>query len=189
VAKYEKPSDPREGGLKTKRKRYQRQDKREPFPWLWLGLGVVVTIVGLLLAGYLANAFLIPEPLATGLPEPTIIHLTAPPSPVATATAPRLTPTTIPTLTPVPTLDLSNPPPEVTVGYYAVVVGTNGNGVTVRAGPSTSNARLLTAAEGRIMLVIEGPTAGGDFFWWRVRLEDGTEGWVAGDFLAPAPQP
>jgi len=156
---------------------------------LWIGLGVIVTAAGLFLAFLLANTLLIPEPLATGLPEPTVIRLTAPPSPIPSPTAERSTPTPIPTLTPVPTLDLANPPAEVTVGYYAVVVGTGGNGVTVRGGPSTSNTRLLTAAEGRLMLIVDGPVTGGDFNWWLVRLDDGTEGWVAGDFLSPAPGP
>jgi hypothetical protein len=39
------------------------------------------------------------------------------------------------------------------------------------------------------MLVIGGPEQGGDFLWWQVRLLDGTEGWVAGDFLRPVAAP
>jgi hypothetical protein len=189
VASYEKPPDPQQGGLRRRLTRRQRQEGPEPLPWLWIGLGVIVTVTGLFLAFLLANTLLIPEPLATGQPEPTVIRLTAPPSPIPSPTGVRDTPTSIPTLTSVPTLDLANPPAEITVGYYAVVVGTGGNGVTVRGGPSTSDTRLLTAAEGRLMMVIDGPVTGGDFIWWRVRLDDGTEGWVAGDFLAPSPAP
>ncbi len=189
MARYEQPPDPRESGLKGRRLRRQRQDGREPIPWLWLGLGILVTIIGLGLAVALANALLVREPLAAAPPEPTVIRLTAPPSPIPTATSFRPTPTPIPTLTPAPTRDLSSPPAEVTVGYYARVVNTGGNGVTVRGGPSTSNVRLLTAAEGRVMLIISGPVEGGEFLWWEVRLDDGTEGWVANDFLAPAPAP
>ncbi len=189
MASFEKPPDPREGGLKRRLARRQRQDSPEPLPWLWIGLGVLVTAAGLFLAFLLANTMLIPEPLATGQPQPTVIRLTAPPSPIPSPTTAVETPTSIPTLTPVPTLDLAHPPADVTVGYYAMVVGTGGDGVTVRGGPSTSDTRLLTAAEGRLMIVLEGPVTGGDFEWWRVRLDDGAEGWIAGDFLAPAPAP
>lgn len=189
MARFEVPPDPREEGLRERRKRRQRQDQKEPVPWLWLGLGVLVTIIGIIIAIGLANALLVREPLAAPLPTPTVIRLTAPPSPEASPTPMRVTPTPIPTLTPVPTLDLANPPGEITLGYYATVVNTGGNGVTVRGGPSTDNVRLLTAAEGRVMLIIDGPESGGDFTWWEVRLDDGTEGWVAGDFLAPVPAP
>ena len=166
-----------------------RRENKQPFPWLWLGLGAIATACALGLALLLATTFLLPDPLTDVAPSPTITVLTAPPSPPASATIPRLTPTPIPTLAPRPTLDLDNPPAEVTVNYYVIVVNTLGNGVTVRGGPSTANARLLTAAEGRIMLVIGGPMEGEGFLWWQVRLEDGTEGWVAGDFLDPSAVP
>jgi hypothetical protein len=80
-------------------------------------------------------------------------------------------------------------PPELTVGYYAQVVETGGVGVTVRNGPSTANVPVAVAAEGAFVLVLEGPTPGGAYQWWRVRLPDGTEGWTAGDFIIPAAAP
>jgi hypothetical protein len=80
-------------------------------------------------------------------------------------------------------------PVEITVGYYARVINTEGIGVTVRGGPSTDNVRVLVAPEETLLLVIAGPTENGDFVWWQVRLEDGTEGWVAGQFLEPAAAP
>lgn len=189
MARFQKPSDPRESDLKSLRKRRQRQDGAEPFPWLWFGLGIGVTIVGILLALALVNALLAREPLATSLATPTIIRLTAPPSAEPSPTEDLLTPTPIPTLTPVPTRDLSSPPEEVTVGYYAQVSGTGEAGLTVRGGPSTDNVRVQRATEGTLMLVIDGPVEGGDYRWWEVRLLDGTEGWVAEDFLAPAAAP
>ncbi|MDX1687969.1 MAG: SH3 domain-containing protein [Candidatus Promineifilaceae bacterium] len=189
MARYEKPPDPRESELKPRRSRRLRGDSQESVPWLWLGLGVVVTIVGIVLALALVNALLEREPLATTLPTPTIIRLTAPPTEAPTPTVDRPTPTPIPTLTPAPTRDLSNPPDEIEIGYYAAVSGTGTAGLTVRGGPSTDNVRLLRAAEGTLMLVIDGPEEGGDFTWWQVRLLDGTEGWVAGEYLAPAAAP
>lgn len=189
MARYEKPPDPRDSDLKPRRRRQLGEDSRERVPWLWLGLGVLVTVAGIALALALVSAMLAREPLATTLPTPTIIRLTAPPTTAPTATVDRPTPTPIPTLTPAPTRDLANPPDEITVGYFAAVSGTGTAGLTVRGGPSTNNVRLLRATEGTLMLVIGGPEEGGDFIWWQVRLLDGTEGWVAGEYLAPTAAP
>lgn len=189
MARYQVPPDPRESELKPRRERRQRQDSPDGFPWLWFGLGLGVTALGIVLALALVNMMLSREPLATTLATPTIIRLTAEPSPAPSATTDLPTPTPIPTLTPVPTRDLASPPDDVAVGYYAEVSGTGEAGLTVRGGPSTDNVRIQRAAEGTLMLVIGGPEEGGDFIWWQVRLLDGTEGWVAGDFLAPIAAP
>lgn len=159
-------------------------------PWVWLGLGVVVTFIGLgafvwYLGGYLTR---LPDETAA-VPAPTIILLTAPPLPTPTISLNPATPTIAPTATTASTPDVSIAPPEVTVGYYAEVVETGGVGVTVRNGPSTSNVPVAVSGEGSVILIIEGPTAGGEYQWWRIRLPDGTEGWVAGDFLVPAAAP
>lgn len=189
MARYQAPPDPRDSELKPRRPRRQRHDNGEGFPWLWFGLGVGVTILGIALALSLVNLLLSREPLETVLATPTVIRLTAPPSPIPSATTDLPTPTPIPTLTPVPTRDLTSPPDEVAVGYYAEVSGTGEAGLTIRGGPSTDNVRVQRAAEGTLMLVIGGPEEGGNFIWWQVRLLDGTEGWVAGDFLGPAAEP
>jgi hypothetical protein len=191
MARYQRPPDPRDRqtDLTPARPRRQRQDSREPVPWLWLGMGILVTLAGIALALALVTAFLVREPLAVTLPTPTIIRLTAPPSPIPSPTSLQPTPTTIPTLTPLPTADLRTPPPVLTIGYYAQVVNTQGIGVSVRAGPSTDNIRLFLAPEGMVALVTGGPTEGGSFNWWQVRLPNGTEGWVAADFLAPVGAP
>jgi hypothetical protein len=75
------------------------------------------------------------------------------------------------------------------VGYFAEVANTDGIGVTVRGGPSTSNVSVLIADEGTLLLIIGGPTEANGFLWWQVQLQDGTEGWAAGDFLLPAAGP
>ena len=165
-------------------------DSGRPTPWLWLGLGTLVTIIGLAVVLWALAAFLtrVPaEPSAEA--APTIIRLTAAPIPTATVAVFVPAPTAAPTSTTVPTPAVSVAPPAVTAGYYATVVETGGVGVTVRNGPSTSNVPVTVAGENSAVLVIEGPTPGGAYQWWRVRLPDGTEGWVAGDFLAPAAAP
>lgn len=191
MARYQKPPDPRksESEFSSPRQRHQREGAREPIPWLWLGMGLVVTIVAIIVAIFLANAFLAREPLVTSLPTPTIIRLTAPATAEPSPTSPQPTPTAIPTFTPKPTPDVSVAPTEITVGFYAEVANTDNIGVSLRGGPSTDNSRLFTVPEGTILLVIDGPRNANDFVWWQVRLDDGSEGWVAGDFLIPAAEP
>jgi hypothetical protein len=188
MARYQKPPDPRqpESELISPRQRRQRESSREPIPWLWLGLGVVVTIVAIFVAISLANAFLEREPLVTSLPTPTIIRLTAPATAEPSPTSPQPSPTAIPTFTPRPTPDPSIAPPEITVGFYAEVANTDGIGVSLRSGASTDSSRFSTVPEGTILLIIDGPREANNFVWWQVRLDDGSEGWVAGDFIIPA---
>ncbi|KAA3658631.1 MAG: SH3 domain-containing protein [Chloroflexi bacterium] len=186
MAKYQIPSDPR----KTNEKRTRRNDENQPpVPWRYLGMGVVVSIVGIVIAVALVNAFLSKPPLPVTAVEPTIIILTAPPSTAPSATPALATPTAIPTFTPIPTPDVALAPDELTVGFYAQVANTDDFGVTVRGGPSTSNVSLLVADEGTILLIIGGPEEAGEFLWWQVQLDDGTEGWAAGSFLVPAAAP
>lgn len=182
--------EPTETHYRKRRPRRQRRDGREPVPWLWLGAGVVVTLVGVALATWMVTRMLARPPLeVAGGVEPTIIVLTAPPTEIPSPTPVRPTPSPVPTFTPIPTPDTAVAPPELTIGFYAVVANTDGVGVTVRGGPSTSNVALLIADEGAYGLVLDGPAEGSGFTWWQIQLEDGTEGWVAGDFLEPAAQP
>jgi hypothetical protein len=163
---------------------------RQPIPWLWLGLGALATVIFLGVAAIALTSFLTQAPEGDHISQDlTIIRLTAPPPPTATTAIIVPVPTVAPTSTPVPTPDFSVAPPEVTAGYYAEVVETGGVGVTVRNGPSTSNVQVGLASEGSIIFVLEGPEAGGEYQWWRIRLTDGTEGWVAGDFLTPSAAP
>lgn len=188
MARYRVPPDPRDPDA-DKDVRQTGGPQREPVPWGWLGAGVLVTIVGIALAFALISAFLSREPLPVTPLSPTLIILTAPPSAVPSFTPVVPTPTFMPTLTPAPTPDLAVAPEAITPGFYASVANTDGFGVTVRGGPSTSNVAITVADEGVLLFVLDGPTEGDGYLWWKVRLEDGTEGWAAGDFLAPAPSP
>ena len=74
--------------------------------------------------------------------------------------------------------------------------GPIGEGVRVelslRAGPGTNNARLNVAAEGSIILILDGPRAdenGQTYVWWFIRDETNNEGWVVQDFLVPSLPP
>lgn len=150
----------------------------------------MVAVAGLAAMIMLLSNYLVQPPEeSSAAMEPAIIQLTAPPQPTLAVSNDPPTPTVAPTATTAPTPDLSVAPDEVTVGYYAQVVETGGVGVTVRNGPSTSNQPVVVASEGSIIMVTDGPTPGGDYDWWGVRLSDGTEGWVAGDFLVPSAAP
>jgi hypothetical protein len=188
MARYRIPPDPRDPAAKSDAAKPAREE-RLPIPWRWLGLGLIVTIAGIFLAVGLITAFLSREPLPVTPLNPTIIVLTAPPSAVPSATPILPTPTTLPTLTPVPTPDVAVAPQEVAPGFYAAVANTEGLGVTIRGGPSTNNVAVTVAQEGALLFVLDGPAEGNGYLWWQVRLEDGTEGWAAADFLAPAAAP
>ncbi len=194
MARYQIPPDPRDSKRKDspeKRPRRLRQDSQEPIPWRWLGLGVLVTVVSIAIALALVNSLLDRAPLEAAPVEPTLIILTAPPSPIPSPTSPLPTPSPIPTFTPIPTPDTAVAPPEVTVGYYAQVANTDGFGINLRGGPSTSNAQITVVDEGTLVLVIGGPEVdeANDRLWWQLQLDDGSEGWAVGDFLIPAAGP
>jgi hypothetical protein len=203
MARYQIPPDPRDSkgsnsrgnangnDSPEKRPRRLRQDGQEPIPWRWLGLGLLVTVISIGLSLALVNSLLARPPLETASIEPTLIILTAPPSPIPSPTSPLPTPSPIPTFTPIPTPDTAVAPPEVTLGFYAQVANTDGFGVTLRGGPSTSNAQITVVDEETLVLVIGGPEADevNNRLWWQIQLPDGTEGWAAGDFLNPAAGP
>jgi hypothetical protein len=46
----------------------------------------------------------------------------------------------------------------------------------------------LVLEEGYVF-VSGGPEEGDGFIWWQVVAEGDVEGWIAGDFLTPAPSP
>jgi len=175
--------------LSSRRQRMLRGDERRPLPWMWLGLGTVVSIVGIVFAAAIASLILGREPLSVADAGPDIVRLTAPPTSPATATSPAPTVTPLPASTATPQSDNSVAPEVITVGFYGVVTNTGGVGVSVRGGPSTENTRLANAQDNAHVMVIGGPQAGSQYVWWQVRLEDGTEGWIAADFLAPAAAP
>jgi SH3-like domain-containing protein len=83
-------------------------------------------------------------------------------------------------------------PEQLAPNVYARVVGTEGAGVSLRAGPGTNNARLYVAPENSVLLILQGPRADEnqqDFVWWFLRDADGQEGWAVQDFLEPTLPP
>jgi len=60
----------------------------------------------------------------------------------------------------------------------ASVQTTDGDVLNVRSGPGRSYSRLGTVGNGTIVTLLEGPRSNEGLNWWRVRLPNGTEGWV-----------
>jgi hypothetical protein len=170
------------------------------FPVVWVLVGalaglLVIGLIGLGVVNILRKQSITPTPeVIPGLaPTQPIVEATgAPAEPQATPTIPPVvtlepTPTPPPTATPIPT-----PPDALAKGVYAKVIGTEGAGVSLRAGPGTNNARLDVAPEESTVLILDGPKADEnqeDFVWWFVRSSNGAEGWAVQDFLEPTLPP
>jgi hypothetical protein len=166
------------------------------FPIIWALIGAVA---GLLVIGLIGLGVVNIVRKQSITPTPTPIPGLAPTQPIVEATDVVVTPTIPPvvTLEPTPTptptqTPLPVAPAELAPGVYARVVGTGGNGVSVRAGPGTNNARLVVAPEDSIVLILDGPREDenlGDYTWWFIREPEGTEGWTVQDYLEPSLPP
>ena len=165
-------------------------------PIIWIVIGavaglLVIGLVGLGVVNIVRKQSITPTPALPGV-APTQPIAGAEPADEATPTIPPVvtlapTATPPPTNTPIPVI-----PAELAPATYAQIIGTEGAGVSVRAGPGTNNARLAVGAENSIVLILDGPRDDenlGDFIWWLVRLEDGTEGWTVQEFLIPTLPP
>lgn len=71
------------------------------------------------------------------------------------------------------------PARRLSVGDKARVTFSNGLSVRLRQQPRKSGEYIRSIPEGTLMDVIDGPECADSFLWWKIRLTDGTEGWVA----------
>jgi SH3-like domain-containing protein len=120
-------------------------------------LGVLVVVGGIYLGGTLVST-----PEITVLREaPAVSSPTTAPSPVAAA---------LPVVVP-----------------HVRVVGAGANGVNLRAEPGLSGARLKELSDGVELELLRRDVEVGRRTWRNVRdPADGSEGWVAAEFLSPA---
>lgn len=132
---------------------------------------MLLGVIGLTIAG---GIWLFSKPPATPEgPSPTAVVWTATPTPLPTAT---------PDPTPAPT---SVAPGQIGVGARVSVIGTGGVGLSIRSEAGTTAERLVVAAEGDTLVIVEGPTEAEGYIWWFVRdeLDPQHEGWVVQDYL------
>ena len=177
------------------------------FPIVWVLIGglaglLTIGLIGLGVAQFI-NKRSAPTATPAGLPTLALpATATLAPAVVETPTlaAVAATPTLPPTAEVVPPTDTPQPaaPSEVKVGGYVQIGDTVGAGLSLRAGPSTANARLVVAEEGSVLPVIGGPKddeqgetddSGKVHVWWFLRAADGSEGWGRADFLVPSLAP
>jgi hypothetical protein len=111
-----------------------------------------------------------------------------------TLPAPTGTPTAPPTLTQVPTVAptatvqptaTATPVPIVVTGGEAMVSGTGASELRLRSAPGLNQETLGTLEDGTHLTVLEGPESVDGYEWWKVRADDGRQGWVASEWLVP----
>lgn len=110
-------------------------------------------------------------------------------SPQPSAELSELQPTLPPLVAPSPTYDLGSTlspaetePVFAEIARGATVVTTNTTQrLNLRAEP---NGRIVgSLASNTVLEVVGGPEDAGGYTWWQVRKPDGSEGWVAADWL------
>lgn len=155
--------------------RRQRNDYGGAFDggWVWIALpiGILVVIAALW--------FLVIAPAGSAPPRVTI-------TPAGAATEwPTVTPmvVTVPTET-VGEEPTSEQPTALVVGARVEVTGTGVNMLRVRQDPGTTGAVVKLVPDGTKLVVVGGPETVDELSWWKVDDEDGTVGWVAGDYLS-----
>ncbi len=203
-------NDPERKFTPSERRRPRRLEDADTaevrFPLIWVVVGglaalIVIGLVGLGVVNFISQSAITPtpqvlSPLTRPIETPVsgsggtsvAVESTAPATPAATAAAAE-TASAPETATPPPAAAT-----KIEVDGYVKVVGTDGVGLSMRAGPGRNNARLGVAEEGDDfqLLVLEGPRDDEnqeDYVWWFVRAPDGTEGWVVEDFLVPTNAP
>jgi len=198
------------------RDRFNPEERRRPrrletaesaeigFPLVWIVIGglaglIVIGLVGLGVVNLVRQSAITPTPPVLAPMVEQIATATITPTMTLAAPAGETTGTSLPDSATTPVVEETPAPAEVapdklTVGGYAVVVGTDGAGLSMRAGPGRNNARLGLVEEDEAVKVelLKGPIEdanGEDYTWWFVRHPDGTEGWVVQDFLVPTTAP
>lgn len=73
-------------------------------------------------------------------------------------------------------------------GVTAWVQNAGGKSLRRRSAPGLDSNVLDGLQPGTQLSLLEGPVAKDGYSWWRVRAEDGREGWVAGEELVTKPE-
>jgi hypothetical protein len=103
-------------------------------------------------------------------------------------------PTATPNVTPTATIDPFAPSPTaggLTVGGYAQITGTGGDGLRIRAAPGLSGEPVFLGLDAEVFLVQDGPREADGYVWWYIvaPYDQARAGWAAADFLTYIPAP
>ncbi len=173
-------------GQPTARQRIQKARAQRRFtllgmsgPSLWVPMGIVVAL-------FLLGGFAV---IANNQRQGAVV------TPTATTTVPPPSPTGFgePTATiPIAATTAVVPSDAIAVDGWVQVSGA-GNGLTVRAEPSTSGRRITALAEGTKARVVDGPETANDLTWWKItgfsKTDPELEGWSAETYLKPTTAP
>ena len=164
---------------------------------VWSLLLLVISLILLGVWGLSFGSVEADQPLILATNTPMLEN--TPEAEVTTAVFPTL-PAATATLAPLPTMDLGQtavptavsapptltpfvqPSPTATMAPATAVVS-SGVGVWLRATPGTTGEQLQWLLDGTVVTVLAGQQQADDFEWQQVRAADGTEGWVAIEFI------
>lgn len=163
-----------------------------PLPYvrapLWLAL-VLLAVAAIVAGGFLVLRPRLGDNRVAVNPQPSVTI------PIATATGfgdPTATtppqPTTQPTAAPT-----VNVPPAGVIGVNGYIQVTSGQGLVVRAEPSTSAERVTVMANGTKAKIVDGPVEANGYTWWKV-AEFNTQnpsltGWSVQNFMTATTPP
>ncbi len=153
----------------------------------WVAGGVVIALIALALiwgASGVGRSEPTPTPVAT---LPSVFRTTVTPTLVSPLV---LTATVAVSETQAPVV----PAGPIAAGVTVRVINSAPEGVSLRAGGGTNYARLTTLQDGMLLTVLEPPAGFNEAYpspadgytWWRVRMENGTIGWIADNWLEVA---
>ena len=94
-------------------------------------------------------------------------------------------PTTAPTAVPPPTVTVAPPPTPTLVVRNPLNIGEQARiliagGLNIREQPTIGAPVVTLLAQGKRVLVLDGPTGSEGYVWWKVDDNQGNVGWVAG---------
>ena len=122
-----------------------------------------------------AQATLVPAETMTTVPTPTVKLV---------ENEPTESSLTSPTLLTSPILD--NSQKQFSIGATVVVTGTGKDRLALRSDPGPHYSRIKLIKDGSTLTIIDGPVDADGFTWWKVRTQEGTDGWAVSDYLAIA---
>ena len=139
-----------------------------------LGFGLLFAVSWALLLASRASAPPQPSPTAVIV---IVFPTAAPPGSQSTAEVTPL-PQPTPTIPPAPT-------GPINLGNSVRVVGTGGDGLRLRVGPSLQEEANYLALENEVLVVQSGPTIADGFTWWFLvdPADDTRNGWAAENYL------
>jgi len=119
-------------------------------------------------------------------PASLMADVTLVPAPTATFSAPGAA------LDPyAPTLTPTLAPGQISLGAYVQVVGTEGQGLRIRAAPGLGGEQQFMGFDSEVFVVQDGPQETDGYVWWYLvsNYDDGRAGWAVADFLEMIPAP